>query len=69
MTKQQPTNPDGTAKLKTTSRTKTSTIDVHNQGGYRPGWNNTYDTSQKPAATRLTPAAQAIIDAAKKKSE
>lgn len=59
--KQQLTDKDGYAKLKTDSRTKESTIDVHSKGGYRPGWNNSHDTSQKPASTRLTDFAKKIL--------
>lgn len=61
MTKQQPTDRSGYAKLKTTAKTVESTIDVHAKGGYRPGWNNTHDTSQKPAESRLTDLAKKIL--------
>lgn len=58
---QQPTDKEGYAVLKTDQRTKESTIDVHNKGGYRAGWNNSFDTSQKPAGSRLTDLAKKIL--------
>lgn len=61
MTKQQKTDKDGFAVLKTSARTVESAIDVHQKGGYRTGWSRVWDRSQKPAATRLTKLAKKIL--------
>jgi hypothetical protein len=67
MTKQQPTDKDGYAVLKTNKRSIISTIDIHKEGGYRTGWNNTFDRSQKPASERLTDKAKQILKDAETK--